>query len=194
MVSRVAQPHDRTRAETPLRRPRTTKTAPAVPLRHERHLRRAHWEDAARGRATGGALRGERSDELHAREDELRMAERTPRFLKTCVLGNLGERTGRVRLIELCHHERHVARMLRRHGRSGAATGTATRGVCVLEHCASRGAARAACCALVMPSRCSRAGTCARTSRRGASGACATHHRANCAPRSPRGSIQANRR
>jgi len=45
----------------------TTKTAPAGPLRHERHFNR---------RATGGALRGERSDELQAREDEEMLAMR----------------------------------------------------------------------------------------------------------------------
>jgi len=63
MVSRVAPPPgSRTRSETPLRRHRTTKTAPAGPLRHERHLKRAHKEDTARGHATGRALCGERSD------------------------------------------------------------------------------------------------------------------------------------
>jgi len=77
MVSRVAPPHEScSRAETPLRRRRTTKTAPAAPLRHERHLKRAHGEDTARGRATGRALRGERGDKLQARVDELRMAAR----------------------------------------------------------------------------------------------------------------------
>ena len=42
-------------------------------------LKRAHGEDTARGRATGRALRGERSDESQAREDELRMAARSHR-------------------------------------------------------------------------------------------------------------------
>mgnify|MGYP003687268929 FL=1 len=87
MVSRVAPPHEgRTRAKTPLRRDCTTKTAPAGPLRHERHLKRAHGEDTARGRATGGALCGERSDELQAREDELRMASLLARWRGPTVL------------------------------------------------------------------------------------------------------------
>jgi len=57
----------------------TAKTAPAGPLRYERQFKRAHGKHAARGRATGRALRGERSGELQAREDELRMAARRHR-------------------------------------------------------------------------------------------------------------------